>query len=207
MNESAKETVKRGYNRMAAQYLRSRSQDSEDVQLLDELIERLPAGGSVLDAGCGAGLPIAHRLSQKFQVTGVDFSETQIDLARQNVPNAEFICQDLTTVDFPEASFDAICSYYAIIHVPREEHQALLQKFYKFLKPGGVALLCLGANSIDNDIDPNFYGERMYWSHFGTDTYLQMLKDCGFHLIWSRYVADEMFEGAGHLFVLAEKPD
>src|SRR5215211_838898 len=114
-----KETVRAGCNLIADRYLQERTRDSEDIRLLDELISRLPAGAEVLDAGCGAGIPVAQILSQKFHVTGVDFSESQIELARKHVPNAWFICQDMTTLDFGDNTFDAICSYYAIIHIPR----------------------------------------------------------------------------------------
>lgn len=92
MNKAHKETVKAGYNAIADRYLTARTRDSEDVHLLDELTTRLPAGAKVLDAGCGAGIPISQMLSGKFEVTGVDFSEAQIELAKKNVPNATFIC-------------------------------------------------------------------------------------------------------------------
>ena len=47
-----KEIVKAGYNTISDAYLASRNKDSEDVRLLDELVQRLPQGASVLDAGC-----------------------------------------------------------------------------------------------------------------------------------------------------------
>ena len=200
-----KETVRAGYNRIADRYLQERTRDSEDIRLLDELIRRLPAGAEVLDAGCGAGVPVAQILSQKFHVTGVDFSESQIELARKHVPNARFICQDMTTLDFDDNTFDAICSYYAIIHIPREEHKALFANFHRMLKPQGLALLCLGAENLIDDIDENYLGTRMYWSHFDSETYLRMLKETGFSMIWARRVEDATCEGAGHLFVLAQK--
>ena len=200
-----KKTVKEGYNAIADRYLAERTRDSKDVHLLDDFVERLPANAIVLDAGCGAGLPISQLLSEQFDVTGVDFSEAQIELAKKNVPKARFICQDLTILDFPENTFDGICSYYAIIHIPREEHQPLLTKFYGILKPGGWALLCLGAEDLADDIDENYLGTRMYWSHYDTDTYLKMLKDCGFSVVWSKRIADETCEGSGHLFVLLRK--
>jgi ubiquinone/menaquinone biosynthesis C-methylase UbiE len=168
-------------------------------------MERLPANATVLDAGCGAGVPIAQKLSERFKVTGVDFSEAQIELAKKNVPTGTFFCQDMTKMNFPEGSFDGIVSYYAIIHIPRQEHEGLLRDFYRLLKPSGFALLCLGAQHLIDDIDENYLGTRMYWSHFDTDTYLKMLKDCGFSLIWSKFVGDSACEGAGHLFVLAQK--
>jgi ubiquinone/menaquinone biosynthesis C-methylase UbiE len=200
-----KETVKLGYNKIAERYLAERTSDSEDIRLLDDLIARLPANAKVLDAGCGAGVPVTQILSKEFKVTGVDFSEAQIELAKQHVPDAEFFCQDMTKLDFPDEMFNAITSYYAIIHIPREEHQSLFVNFYRMLKPNGLALLCLGAEHLIDDIDENFLGTRMYWSHYDTDTYLQMLKSAGFSILWSRRVADATCQDAGHLFVLLEK--
>ena len=200
-----KKTVKQGYNVIANRYLAERTRDSEDVRLLDDLMGRLPADAHVLDAGCGAGIPVSQMLSERFHVTGVDFSEAQIELARKNVPNAEFLCEDMTKLDFSDNTFDGICSYYAIIHIPREEHQPLLANFQRMLKPGGFALLCLGAEHLIDDIDENYLGARMYWSHYDSQTYLKMLKEAGFKTIWSKIVTDETCEGAGHLFVLAQK--
>jgi ubiquinone/menaquinone biosynthesis C-methylase UbiE len=201
-----KKTVKAGYNKIANRYLEERTRDSEDIRLLDELIIKLPAQASVLDAGCGAGIPVAQILSERFIVTGLDFSEAQIDLARKNVPNATFVCQDMTSLAFPEETFEAIVSYYAIIHIPRQEHRALFANFQRMLKSGGYALLCLGAENLVDDIDENYLGTRMYWSHFDAETYRKMLEDTGYQLVWSRIVRDETCEGGGHLFVLAKKP-
>ena len=201
-----KKTVKDGYNAIADRYLSERRRDSGDVRLLRELIDRLPAKARVLDAGCGAGVPVSQILSARFQVTGVDFSEAQIELAKKNVPQATFCCKDMTELDFPENTFDGIISYYAIIHIPRGEHQSLLARFYRILKPGGLALLCLGAEHLIDDVDENFLGTRMYWSHYDSETYLRMLQDIGFQMIWSKIITDESCEGAGHLFVLAQKP-
>ena len=205
LNMDYKKTVREGYNAIANRYLAERTRDSADVRLLTDFMERLPAGANVLDAGCGAGIPISQMLSEHCQVTCVDFSEAQIELAKKNVPNATFLCEDMTSLDFPDNSFDGITSYYAIIHIPREEHQQLLEKFHRMLKLGGFALLCLGAEHLIDDLDENYLGTRMYWSHFDSETYLKLLKDCGFSIVWSKIVTDETCEGAGHLFVLAQK--
>lgn len=200
-----KDLVKDGYNRIADDYLAARTHSPEQIRLLDDLASRLQANASILDAGCGAGVPVTEILSARFDVTGVDFSGAQIDLAIKNVTNARFICQDMTRLNFPDGTFDAICSFYAIIHVPREEHRPLFMNFHRMLKPGGHALLCLGAENLIDDIEEDFFGERMYWSHFDSDTYHQMLQETGFLILWSKIVADETCEGSSHLFVLAQK--
>ena len=200
-----KDIVKKGYDQIAHQYLAARHTDSPDVKLLGDFMELLAPQAAVLDAGCGAGLPVTRLLAERFNVTGVDISETQVTLAKQNVPNATFLCADLTQLHFPAGTFDGICSYYAIIHIPREEHHALLSKFHHMLKSGGVALLCLGAENLVDDLDDNYFGTTMYWSHFDTETYDAMLKEIGFRLIWSKFIGDATCEGAGHQFVLAQK--
>jgi ubiquinone/menaquinone biosynthesis C-methylase UbiE len=200
-----KAIVKAGYNKIVDRYLAERTRDSEDIRLLADLIARLPAHANVLDVGCGAGVPVTQILSEHFKVTGVDFSEAQIELARKNVPQARFLCEDMTQLDLPANTFDGITSYYAIIHIPREEHPPLLANFHRMLKPAGFALLCLGAEHLIDDIDEDYLGARMYWSHYDTETYLYLLQECGFSIIWSKFVTDESCEGAGHLFVLVQK--
>ncbi|NVM31225.1 MAG: class I SAM-dependent methyltransferase [Candidatus Helarchaeota archaeon] len=200
-----KEIVKAGYNRIANEYLKIRSDKSEDILLLQEVIDRLPKGAKVLDAGCGAGVPVTKILSQHFNVTGVDFAEAQIDLARRLVPEARFLCRDMTRLALPDQSFDAIISYYAIIHIPREEHRQLVLNFYRMLKPSGLILLCLGATDIERDEIEDYFGTKMYWSHFDADTNIELIKACGFNLISVKLVADATSPGSNHLFILASK--
>jgi ubiquinone/menaquinone biosynthesis C-methylase UbiE len=200
-----KETVKSGYNKIASRYLAARDRDAENVYLLHDFIALLAPNSKVLDAGCGAGIPITEMLAAHFDVIGVDFSREQIKLAKKHVANAHFFCQDMTELDFPDESLDGICSYYAIIHIPREEHASLLANFNRMLRTGGVTLLCLGAEDLPDDIDEDFLGTRMYWSHYNSDTYMQMLTDCGFTVIWAKHVEDATCAGAKHLFILAQK--
>lgn len=200
-----KRIVRDSYNTIAQAYLATRHADSEDVQLLQALIARLPRGARVLDAGCGAGVPITQILSQYFDVLGIDISEAQLALARQFVPGAQFVRADLSALGFPAETFDAICSYYAIIHVPREEHRALLQNFYHLLKPSGLALLCMGNGDLADDVATDYFGTTMYWSHYDAETNLRIMRDCGFQILWSKPITDTLDANATHLFVLAEK--
>jgi SAM-dependent methyltransferase len=206
---SAKETVRAGYERIADAYLAARPREAPDVAALDQLVSRLPAGSLVLDAGCGAGLPIAQRLSRSYRVVGVDFSERQLSLTATNVPAAMLACQDLTRLGLAAGAFDAICSYYAIIHIPREEHADILADFFRLLRPGGLAFLCLGAEDLNDDIDEDYFGTRMYWSHYDAPTNLVLLGRAGFTVLWSETIADSLDPGevtGRHLFVLAQKP-
>ena len=195
--------VREGYDAIAKRYLQTRCTDSKDVMLVDEFISRLPKGARVLDGGCGAGVPIARRLAEDFDVVGIDFSESQIELAKKNVPDAEFMVRDMTKLDFPDDSFDGVISYYAIIHIPRQEHQGIIDSFHRILKPGGIMLLCTGAGDLKDDINEDYLGTRMYWSHYGAEKNMQIVKKAGFEIIWAKEVGDETCDGSKHLFILA----
>lgn len=205
---NGKRIVQDGYDTLAEAYLRVRRDDSEDVRLLDDLAARLPDGARVLDAGCGAGTPVSLALSGRFMVTGVDISATQIALARDAVPNAVFIQADMTLLAFPDATFGAIVSYFAIIHVPRDDHPALLANFQRMLTPGGLLLVAMGASDNPEDTEDNWLGggAAMYWSHYGRADNLRLISEAGFQIIWERLVTEEeAFGGGTHLFVLAQR--
>lgn len=199
-----KEVVKAGYNRIASEYSAVRKEDSEDVLLLRQLVDRLPKSAIVLDAGCGSGYPVTKFLDQFFDVTGIDFSRTQLRLARQNVTRVNLVCADIAKLPFRGNTFDAISSYYAIIHIPRNEHARVLAGFLKILRPGGLALLCTGAGDLPLDTS-SYHGAPMFWSHYGRETNLEMIRDTGFHILWSKIIIDPTDPRSAHLFVLAKK--
>lgn len=197
--------VQQGYDKIAYEYLAWREQEPLWARSeLHDLAVRLPPDARVLDAGCGAGVPVAQFLSAQFRVTGIDLSPAQIALARQRVSPAEFIQGEMTALDTlcaPE-SFDAVTCFYALIHVPREQHARVLANFYLVLKPKGYLLLVTGNNDTPGDID-GFFGVEMYWSHFDRTHGLQMIRDAGFEIIWDKIISDR--PSGSHVLVLAQK--
>lgn len=90
-----RDVVRAGYDVIADEFLALVGASRSDAEvrgrvgaLIAELRERLPENGDVLDLGCGAGEPYMRMLSQHFNVTGVDFSSRQLELAAQNAPHA-----------------------------------------------------------------------------------------------------------------------
>ena len=203
---SAKKIVRKGYDKIATSYTAARTadSDSEDIRLLNLLVERLPKRAMILDAGCGSGRPVTRLLAESFAVTGVDFSQEQLRMAKANVRNAGFICADLSHVPFKDEAFDAICSYYSIIHIPRDEHSKLLMGFHRILRTGGLVLLCTGAGDLNEDVG-DYLGSAMFWSHYDSETNLRMITESGFELVWSGIVKDPFDSAASHLFVLGKK--
>ena len=205
-----KDIVRTGYNKVAEklqEIFGLEKEGNDEFNLFTNFTSRIPPGGLILDAGCGNGV-YSRYLSDKFKVIGVDISEKQIELARQNSPKVNFICEDMTKINFPDEYFDGILSFYAIIHVPRDEHYDLLSIFYRMLKFNGAVLLIFQSNNDPESYEENFFdrGVRMYWSGFDKNTNLTMLKNIGFKIIWSKSIKESPKWGeSSHLYVLAEK--
>jgi 2-polyprenyl-3-methyl-5-hydroxy-6-metoxy-1,4-benzoquinol methylase len=130
LSDPHRRLVESGYDRVAEQYLATKDeQDPLVVSALEDVVRDLPPGAPVLDLGCGAGVPATLWLSERgFDVTGVDLSQRQLDLARELVPGVTFLKWDMTRLDLAPESFDAVVALHSIIHVPRAEHLALLEK-------------------------------------------------------------------------------
>lgn len=207
MSDEARALVRHGYDEIAEAYLEARTVDGGDLRVLDELIHRLVPGDRVLDAGCGAGLPVTRRLvDAELTTLGLDCSMGQLRLARRLVPEVALVQGDLASLPFTAASFDAVVSYYAIIHVPRLDHAAVFAEVRRILKPGGWSLLCLGQEDNPEDRDPeSWLGTPMYWSHFDAATSLELLRAAGLEVVSDEIVPDPMDHG-GHLFALVRRP-
>lgn len=193
--------VKETYNKIAENYSVERDQ-FENRKYLDKLAELLKPGATVLDIGCGAGIPVDKYLVGKgFKVVGLDISEKQIKLARKNLPRTEFEVKDMADLDASAYQVDAVISFYAIFHIPKEQHQGLLEKINSFLPDGGSILITMGASEWEGE-DKDFYGGKMWWSHFGPEKNKEILKKAGFKLLFNEI---DISGGEKHQVILAQK--
>jgi len=201
-----KEIVRKGYDKLSYAYRSDNATDDEGfyTEWVNCLKDKIPAGSPVLDLGCGCGLPATKLLSEFFKVTGVDFSEVQIERARILVPAAEFICSDIADVQFSNCSFDAVVSFYTIIHIPLDEHREILMRIADWLRPNGYLLIIVGHEAWTGSEDKylGVEGGEMRWSHEGKETYVQWISETGLRILWARFIPEGE---SGHTLVLARK--
>ena len=199
-----KDIVANGYEEIAEAYLARFGRSHIRTRKLEELAQNLPTASRVLDLGCGAGLPVAEYLTEKgFDVTGIDISARQIALAKRNVPRAHFRHGDMTAVEFPDASFDAIGAFYSIAHIPREEHAALLSQIFHWLKPGGRFVGSFGADA--GDWQGPWLGTTMFFSHHSPPETTRLVEQAGLHIAQAETLKQDD-EDASFFWVTAYKP-
>jgi len=99
----------------------------------------------VADFGCGMGTYATQLAEKGADVTGIDFSETFIqhakEVAKQKEMDINYVLQD--SLEFEtEERFDLItlllCDFCAL---SPSQRKTMLKKFYKFLKPDGSVLI------------------------------------------------------------------
>ena len=203
-----RDLVRAGYDTISRRYRTdsgvANSQSPESTAdyeaWIDELGRLLQPGATVLDLGCGAGVPASGLLADAgFAVTGVDISDVQVERARALVPNATFVRADMTTWDCGPATFAAIVTLYALIHVPLQDQRELIPRLTRWLTPGGYFLAIVGHEQWTGVED--YMGAPMFRDHADAATYLEWLEDAGLAVQWHRYIP----EGAsGHTLVLAQ---
>lgn len=202
-----RDAVRRGYDDLAEAYLDQRSPEADGTELLEDFTKRLPANGRVLDAGCGAGDPIAAALNTDFEVVGLDISRRQLQLACENVPEARLLQGDLTTLPFAEEVFDGIVAFHSVIHVPTDHHAAVYEEFGRVVRLGGHVLVTVGTGAWEGT-NPDWLdaGAEMRWSFPDLEVSLGHLDDAGFEVLERRTVGDQL-GGGRWVYVLARKRD
>jgi len=169
---------------------------------LEQLAVLLPKGSTILDIGCGAGVPIDKFLSENgYTVKGIDISEKQIELAKKNVPHASYEVKDMSEFKDNEYDVDAIVSFYAIFHTPREIHFELFKKLASFLKSGGLLLVTMGSSDWEGE-EENFHGAHMYWSHYSPEKNVEIVKKAGFEIISDKL---DMSGGEKHQIIFCRR--
>lgn len=185
--------VAEGHEACGAAYTAARARDAAPE--LAPVLEALGPESRVLDACCGAGVPVARLLARRARVTGVDVSAAQIARARRLVPEAEFVVGDVARQRFGPACFDAVVCLYGLFHLPRDEHGALLARFARWLRPGGLLLVSLAGGDDPGHVEPDFFGVPMYWSAFEPAWYERALSALGLEVL-ARGALGHGYEGA-----------
>jgi ubiquinone/menaquinone biosynthesis C-methylase UbiE len=119
----------------AAEYDRHLS--SVTTQSIDALLDDAGAssGCSILDVATGAGYVAAAAARRGAAAVGIDFSATQVRLARERYPAIRFERADAQALPFANESFDAVVNAFGLCHLPRPDQG--LREAFRVLKPGG----------------------------------------------------------------------
>ncbi|WID95767.1 class I SAM-dependent methyltransferase [Bosea vestrisii] len=103
---------------------------------LQRFAELVPAGGKVLELGCGGGQDSEALLALGLDVSPTDGSPELAAQAEKRLgrPVSVLLFEDLTA----EAAFDGIWANACLLHVPRPALPGILAGVHRALRPGGA---------------------------------------------------------------------
>lgn len=199
--------VRAGYDRIGEGYHAWSHESPVRLGLVQEVLDRLPPGSTVLDLGCGPGDPVTRLLSEQHVVLGVDLSMGQLRLARRLAPDASLVQADLTDVAFAPGSVDAVVSFYALGHLPSREHAPLLARIASWLRPGGLLLTSAPLQPGDG-VEDGWLGVPMFFGGIGTDATLEAVTAAGLTVESAREIPEDEGEDrvVAFLWVTATLP-
>lgn len=91
---------------------------------------------TLLEIGAGPGKDSKFFHDNGLQVIATDLSPQMVALCREK--GLEAYTMDFKNLDFPTESFDAVYAFNSLLHVPKQDLQAVLVTLQKLLKPSGL---------------------------------------------------------------------
>ena len=138
---NAKERTKQHFNETAEHY--NNSKDGKFVEpMYENMVKEISKSksGKILDVGCGNGNLFEMLPDEKYELTGVDFSENMIIEAKDKCNDkASFLVADAEKLPFDNDTFDIIvcnASFHHYIHP-----DIVLAEMQRVLKEGGKLLI------------------------------------------------------------------
>jgi geranylgeranyl reductase family protein len=102
----------------------------------------IPAGGIILDAGCGTGesTKAVLRLAKPRRIVAIDISTAMLNVAREKLtdPRVQFKKTDVRRLPFADNSFDAVVSTWTIETLPNPK--AAVGEFLRVIKDDGYVI-------------------------------------------------------------------
>ena len=200
MNPAARAIVDL-YERHAAAWVASRLHERElyERAWLDRFTETIPAGGPLLDIGCGAGEPIAKYLSERgYAVTGIDSSAHMVGIFQARLPDQQALVADMRTLHL-DRRFHGILAWDSFFHLNYDDQRAMFAVFRAHAGPRAMLMFTSGPSH--GEAIGSLEGEPLYHASLDAAEYRRLLEREGFAVVAN--VADDQ-TCRGHTVWLAQ---
>ncbi|MDQ3157289.1 MAG: class I SAM-dependent methyltransferase [Actinomycetota bacterium] len=131
------------FERVARHYDRVFGRSSPNAhRIIVDLVRSEKSATHVLDVGSGTGLllqTLADEMPQIRRLHGIDPAARMVEVARERLPQAEFVLATAESIPTEASEFDLVVSSESFGHW-RDQPEGL-REIHRVLKPGGAAVL------------------------------------------------------------------
>ncbi|MGB8816175.1 MAG: class I SAM-dependent methyltransferase [Minisyncoccia bacterium] len=119
---------------------------------------------TVLELGCGTGAFLKYLSNHGYKMAGIDLSQEMLEIARQKVPNANLLCQNMAIFSL-QLKFDVVlCLFDSINHlIDYNDWEKVFLQTYLHLNDSGLFIfdintkskldILAGSDPIVNEVD------------------------------------------------------
>jgi len=142
----------------------------------------------IFEIACGPGNITKYLLTKRpdFKITAIDLSSKMIELAKNNIPSADFKIMDCRDIETIEEKYDAIMCGFCLPYLSREEGAKLISDSSKLLNLNGLIYLSTmkGDYGKSGFETTSFSGQEKVYIHYHQAEYLiDKLSVNGFEII------------------------
>jgi SAM-dependent methyltransferase len=152
-----------------------------DKRWHERFADALPTGATVLDLGCGGGMPVASNLvGRGLQVTGIDSSPTMISLCRSRLPRHEWMVADMRTLSLGR-TFEGVLAWDSFFHLKPEDQRDVFRVFGAHAAENCVLMFNAGTGY--GERFGSYRGDPLYHASLDPAEYGRLLAAFGFKLL------------------------
>lgn len=185
-----------GWEAIATEFATIRSDVGVDV--VKSWSGHLRPAGTVVDIGCGTGVPISKTLvAEGFDIYGIDPSPTLLAAFRRHFPGAKTACEAAEVSSFFNRRFDGAVAIGLMFLLPEDSQRAVIERVGQALHPSGHFLFSAPRQTCQwND---TLTGRPSL--SLGEEQYRQLLANAGY-----RFVNGYVDEGSNYYFHAESNP-
>lgn len=181
MNRSKIKTTIDAYNNNAERYTSKFMNFPAYKEQISAFEQRfIEPESEILDIGCGPGSNAKILLDNNrgYTVTGFDLSKKLIQIARENVPGAEFFVEDIRQFS-SNKKYDVIIAAFCIVHLSDHDTITLIKKISDILTENGSLYLSFMEGKMPGFETTSFSDDDIFFNYYNRNEIIQILAEHG----------------------------
>ena len=183
--------LKDTYNKIAKDWWNDHREDGWWKPSVDAFAKLFKKGDTILDVGCGPGITSRYLISKGLDVTGVDFSEEFISIAKKENREAEFRIVDLQRPEQLESLpiVRGVLAKAVFLHLSKSNVLGTMKDLCAHLVSGGYFYVAVKEKKPDGkeeellkESDYGYEYER-YFSFYTLPEVEELFSECGLTIV------------------------
>lgn len=176
------------YNKNAKEFV-SDTIDVTFTETQDVFLDYIPAGGSILDFGCGSGRDTKYFLSKGYNVDAIDGSEELCKIASEHtgISVKQMLFDELDVIE----AYDGIWACASILHMEKNHLPDVINRIVTATKENGTVYLSFKYGAFEG------MKNGRYFTYLTEETFQDMIKDIPTLIIDKMWISADVRPGRG----------